>query len=356
MSRTEHKGQISNISAAGMLITMGIIYGDIGTSPLYVMRAIISGAGSLSELFVLGGLSCVVWTLTLQTTVKYIIFTLRVDNKGEGGILALFALIRKRARLAFIFAIIGGCMLLSDSILTPAITIVSAIEGLSFVNARLPVVPIAVIIVTALFLVQKVGTKTIGKSFGPIMFIWFTMLGVLGILQVIHFPSVFKALDPRYAYLFLTKFPQGFLLLGAVFLCTTGADALYNDLGHCGIKNIRATWGYVKLCLVLNYFGQGAWIIRNTESITDMTNPFYAIMPSWFLVPGIVIATTAAIIASQSVITGSYTLISEAISLNFWPKIKINYPTNIKGQMYISSINWMLCFLCLAVVLFFQRS
>lgn len=356
MSRPGHKGQISNISAAGMLITLGIIYGDIGTSPLYVMRAIISGAGSISELFILGGLSCVVWTLTLQTTVKYIIFTLRVDNKGEGGILALFALIRKRARLAYIVAIIGGCMLLSDSIITPAITIVSAIEGLSIVNARLPVVPIAIVIVTALFLIQKFGTKTIGKSFGPIMFVWFTMLGMLGIAQVIHFPSIFKALDPRYAFIFLTRFPQGFLLLGAVFLCTTGADALYNDLGHCGIKNIRGTWGYVKLCLILNYFGQGAWILTNSESINELTNPFYAIMPSWFLIPGIVIATTAAIIASQSVITGSYTLISEAISLNFWPKIKINYPTNIKGQMYISSVNWMLCFLCLAVVLLFQRS
>ena len=357
MNRQVHKGQISNISAAGMLITLGIIYGDIGTSPLYVMRAILAGsAGSVSELFIIGGLSCIVWTLTLQTTIKYIIFTLRVDNNGEGGILALFALIRKRAKFAYIIAIVGGSMLLSDSIITPAITIVSAIEGLSIINDKLPVVPIVIVIVTALFFIQKFGTRTIGKSFGPIMFIWFTMLGVLGLLQVIHYPQIFKALDPRYAYLFLTQFPQGFLLLGAVFLCTTGADALYSDLGHCGIKNIRGTWGFVKLSLLLNYFGQGAWILMNAGTVNSMTNPFFSIMPTWFLMPGIAIATLAAIIASQSMITGSFTLISEAISLNFWPKIKINYPTNIKGQMYISSINWILYFLCIAVVVFFQRS
>jgi len=356
MNRPPHKGQISNLSAAGMLITLGIVYGDIGTSPLYVMRAIVSGAGSISELFILGGLSCVVWTLTLQTTIKYIIFMLRVDNNGEGGIFALFALIRKRARLAYLFAIIGGCTLLSDSVITPAITIVSAVEGLTIVNPRLPVIPIVLVIVTLLFLIQKFGTRTIGRSFGPIMLTWFTMLGVLGISQVIHFPQIFKALDPSYAFRFLTEFPEGFLLLGAVFLCTTGADALYSDLGHCGIKNIRGTWGYVKLCLLLNYFGQGAWILMHAETVNQSTNPFFAIMPEWFLMPGIAIATLAAVIASQSMITGSFTLISEAISLNFWPKIKINYPTNIKGQMFISSINWMLYFLCLGVVLFFQRS
>jgi len=357
MNRQVHKGQITNISAAGMLITLGIIYGDIGTSPLYVMRAILSGsAGSLSELFILGGLSCIVWTLTLQTTLKYIIITLRADNKGEGGILALFALIRKRAKIAYVFAIIGGAMLLSDSIITPAITIVSAIEGLTIINDQLPVVPIVLIIVTVLFLIQKFGTKTIGKSFGPMMLIWFTMLGVLGLAQIIQYPQVLKAFNPQYAYFFLTRFPQGFLLLGAVFLCTTGADALYSDLGHCGIKNIRGTWGFVKLSLLLNYFGQGAWILVNMGTVNAATNPFFSIMPSWFLMPGIAIATVAAVIASQSMITGSFTLISEAISLNFWPKIKINYPTNIKGQMYISSINWILYFLCVAVVLFFQRS
>lgn len=356
MRNNLNKGQINNLSVAGMLITLGIVYGDIGTSPLYVMRAIMAGADSISEMFILGGLSCIVWTLTLQTTVKYIFLVIRADNKGEGGIFALFALIRKRAKWAFIFAIIGGCTLLADGVITPAITIVSAVEGLSIVNPRIPVLPIALIIVTILFFIQKFGTKMIGGSFGPMMFIWFTMLGVLGLAQVIHFPHILNALNPKYAYIFLTQFPQGFLLLGAVFLCTTGADALYSDLGHCGIKNIRGTWGYVKVALLLNYFGQGAWILMNAENIHDNTNPFFAIMPEWFLIPGIAIATVAAIIASQSMITGSYTLISEAISLNFWPKVKINYPTNVKGQMYVSSINWLLYVGCLFVLVFFQRS
>jgi len=353
---THHKGQISTLSLAGSLVTLGIIFGDLGTSPLYVMRAIISGADSISEAFILGGLSCVFWTLTLQTTLKYIIITLRADNRGEGGILALFALIRKRAKWAYLFAIIGGCTLLSDGIITPAITIVSAVEGLKLIGPRIPVIPIVLCIVTTLFFVQKFGTKMIGKSFGPIMFVWFSMIGTLGVLQVIHYPQIFKAINPVYVYDFLTKFPQGFLLLGAVFLCTTGADALYSDLGHCGLKNIRVTWSYVKLCLVINYFGQGSWLLIHADEVNRWTNPFFAIMPSWFLIYGVIVSTIAAIIASQAMITSSFTLISEAISLNFWPKIRINYPTNIKGQMYISSINWMLYFCCIFVIIFFQTS
>ncbi|MEI7724219.1 MAG: KUP/HAK/KT family potassium transporter, partial [Bacteroidota bacterium] len=351
-----HKSHTQAISAAGLLITLGIIYGDIGTSPLYVMKAIVGGASSITAPFIMGGLSCIFWTLTLQTTVKYIIITLRADNNGEGGIFSLFALIRKRAKWAYFFAIIGGSTLLADGVITPSITIVSAVEGLAIVNPRIPVVPIVIVIITGLFFVQKFGTKAVGESFGPIMFIWFAMLGVLGFSQILKSPMILKAIDPHYAYVFLTKYPQGFLLMGAVFLCTTGAEALYSDLGHCGLKNIRITWVYVKLTLLLNYFGQGSWIIRNSDSIYDWTNPFFAIMPHWFLIIGVLISTAAAIIASQALISGSYTLISEAISLNFWPKIKINYPTNIKGQMYISSINWMLYFSCLFVVLFFQRS
>lgn len=351
-----HKNHGPAISAAGLLITLGIIYGDIGTSPLYVMKAIVGGASSITETFIMGGLSCVFWTLTLQTTLKYITITLRADNNGEGGIFSLFALIRKRAKWAYVFAIIGGSTLLADGVITPSITIVSAIEGLSIVNPRIPVVPIAIIIITGLFFVQKFGTKAVGESFGPIMLVWFSMLGILGFSQIIKNPMILKAIDPQYAYIFLTKYPQGFLLMGAVFLCTTGAEALYSDLGHCGIKNIRITWVFVKISLLLNYFGQGTWIIQNSDSIYDWTNPFFSIMPHWFLIIGIIISTTAAVIASQALISGSYTLISEAISLNFWPKIKINYPTNIKGQMYISSINWMLYILCLFVVLFFQRS
>ncbi len=356
MRNTSHKSHGQAISAAGLLITLGIIYGDIGTSPLYVMKAIVGGANSITAPFIMGGLSCIFWTLTLQTTVKYIIITLRADNNGEGGIFSLFALIRKRAKWAFFFAIIGGSTLLADGVITPSITIVSAVEGLSNVNPRIPVIPIVIMIITGLFFVQKFGTKAVGESFGPIMFIWFAMLGVLGFSQIIKSPMILKAIDPHYAYVFLTKYPQGFLLLGAVFLCTTGAEALYSDLGHCGLKNIRITWVYVKIALLLNYFGQGSWILLNSDSVTEWTNPFFAIMPHWFLIIGIIVSTAAAIIASQALISGSFTLISEAISLNFWPKIKINYPTNIKGQMYISSINWMLYFSCLFVVLWFQHS
>jgi len=356
MNHSVSKGQLDKISAAGLVVTLGIIYGDIGTSPLYVMRAILGGADTIHAPFVLGGLSCIFWTLTMQTTIKYITFALRADNRGEGGIFALFALIRKRAKWAFLFAMIGGCTLLADSIITPAITIVSAIEGLLIKNPRIPVVPIAVIIITMLFLIQKFGTKMIGRSFGPMMFVWFSMLGILGFLQLIQNPQILYALNPKYAFDFLTKFPGGFVLLGAVFLCTTGADALYSDLGHCGRSNIRITWGFVKMTLLLNYFGQGAWILRNADYVNEWTNPFFAIMPPWFLFPGIVIATMAAIIASQAMITSSFTLISEAISLNFWPKVRINYPTNIKGQMYISSINWILYICCIGIVLFFQKS
>jgi KUP system potassium uptake protein len=356
MNRRLTKGQISNISAGGLLVTLGIVFGDIGTSPLYVMQAIVAGADTISENFILGGLSCVFWTLTLQTTIKYIIITLRADNKGEGGIFSLFALIRKRAKWAYLFAIIGGCTLLADGIITPSITVVSAVEGLLNINPRMPILPIVLVIITAIFIIQRFGTRFIGGSFGPIMFLWFFMIGTLGLNQVLQYPFIIKALDPHYAYLFLVKFPHGFLLLGAVFLCTTGAEALYSDLGHVGLRNIRISWIYVKIALLLNYLGQGAWILNHTDQLYDGINPFFSIMPSWFVIIGVLFSTVAAIIASQALISGSYTLISEAISLNFWPKIKIKYPTKIKGQMYISSINWMLYFCCLFVVIFFQES
>lgn len=356
MTRSLQSGKIEKVSATGLIVTLGIVYGDIGTSPLYVMRAIVAGAQTIDSGFILGGLSCIFWTLTLQTTIKYIIFALRADNKGEGGIFALFALMRKRAKWAFIFAMIGGCTLLADSIITPAITIVSAVEGLLIRSPRIPVVPIALMIITILFLIQKFGTRLIGRSFGPIMFLWFSMLGILGTTQILQNPVILNALNPSYAWHFLTHYEHGFILLGAVFLCTTGADALYSDLGHCGRDNIRVTWGFVKITLLLNYFGQGAWIISNADIVNDWTNPFFAIMPPWLLIPGIILATVAAVIASQAMITSSFTLISEAISLNFWPKVKINYPTNIKGQMYIASINWILYFCCVLIVIFFQKS
>ncbi len=348
--------QNQTLSASGLIITLGIIYGDIGTSPLYVMKSINSGGGAITEIFILGALSSVFWTLTLQTTVKYIMITLKADNHGEGGIFSLFALLRKRAKWAYLLAIIGGSALLADGVITPAITIVSAVEGLLNINPGIPVIPIVLFIITILFFVQRFGTRMVGNFFGPVMFIWFSMLAILGASQLWHYPSILKAIDPQYAFNFLTQNPNGFILLGAIFLCTTGAEALYSDLGHCGLKNIRISWGFVKTSLVLNYFGQGAWLLGNSGMPPRGDNPFFSIMPQWFLLPGIIISAAAAVIASQALISGSYTLISEGIQLNFLPKMKINYPTNIKGQMYISNINWLLYAGCIAVVLIFQKS
>jgi KUP system potassium uptake protein len=343
-------------SAAGLLVTLGIVFGDIGTSPLYVMKAVIREDFPIETDFIVGILSCVIWTLTIQTTIKYVIITLRADNKGEGGIFSLFALLRKSKRWVYILAIIGGSTLLADGIITPSITVVSSIEGLQLINPAIKVVPIVIAILTALFLVQQFGTEYIGKFFGPVMFFWFLMLGVLGLLEIHEQLSVLKAFNPWYAVHLLWKYPGSILLLGAVFLCTTGAEALYTDLGHCGIKNIRISWIFVKITLILNYLGQGAWLLSHGNAINNLTNPFFAFMPAWFLPFGVALATAAAIIASQALISGSYTLISEAISLNFWPKIKIKYPTLQKGQMYISSINWFLWFSCMLVVLIFRES
>jgi KUP system potassium uptake protein len=357
MHRRFDPSHISKITFGGVIITLGIVYGDIGTSPLYVMRAIIGmTSGIIDENFILGALSCIIWTLTLQTTIKYILITLKADNKGEGGIFALYALIRKKHKWVFVPAIIGGAALLADGVITPSITVVSAIEGLDLVNPNLPVLPITLGIITVLFLIQQFGTSTIGKSFGPIMFLWFLMLGILGTWHILDFPQVYKALNPYYAIKLLATYPGGFLLLGAVFLCTTGAEALYSDLGHCGFLNIRISWIYVKTCLVLNYLGQGSWILSHPSALTDGINPFFSMMPLWFLLPGIIISTSAAIIASQALISGSYTIISEAISLNFWPRMKINYPTDIKGQMYISTVNWFLFVAVCFVILFFRAS
>jgi KUP system potassium uptake protein len=350
------KSHLNRVTFAGLVITLGIVYGDIGTSPLYVLRAIVNTSGEVTREIVYGALSCIFWTLTLQTTLKYVFIVIRADNKGEGGIFSLYTLIRKRARWVFIFAIIGGSTLLSEGIVTPAITVVSAVEGLLLVNPDLPVLPIAIIIICLLFLVQKFGTKSIGGSFGPVMFVWFSMLGVLGFIQILRYPDIIEAINPVYGYRLLSEYPGGFLLLGAVFLCTTGAEALYADLGHCGLKNIRMTWILVKTTLVLNYLGQGAWLLHQDTIDTATINPFFSIMPSWFLMTGIIISTMAAVIASQAMITGSYTIISEAILLNFWPKVRIKYPTTIKGQMFIPSVNRFLWFACLLVVLFFQKS
>jgi len=352
---SDHHSKVSKLTAGGLLVTLGIIYGDIGTSPLYVIKAIIADKVISKEL-IFGGLSCVFWTLTLQTTFKYVIITLRADNNGEGGIFSLYALVRRRKPFLIFPAIIGGCALLADGMITPPISVASAIEGLRILNPEIPTLPIVVSIITALFFIQRVGTNIVGKAFGPIMLVWFSMLAILGIMSAITHPEIFLSLNPYYAYNLLVHYPEGFWLLGAVFLCTTGAEALYSDLGHCGKSNIRASWVFVKVALLLNYFGQGAWVLTHEgENITHL-NPFYALMPEWFLLSGIIIATMAAIIASQALISGSFTLISEALRLNVWPKVTIKYPTEMKGQLYVPSANWILFSGCIAVVLYFKES
>jgi KUP system potassium uptake protein len=347
---------LQKLSAAGLLISLGIIYGDIGTSPLYVFKAIISDRMITPEL-ILGGLSCIFWTLSLQTTIKYVIITLRADNKGEGGILSLYSLVKKKGKWLVIPAMIGGSALLADGMITPPITVSAAIEGLRIFYKDIPTVPIVIAIISLLFLIQQFGTFIVGKAFGPIMFLWFTMMAVLGSFYLVQFPEILKAISPYYAYNLLATNPSALFILGAVFLCTTGAEALYSDLGHCGRPNIRISWIYVKSCLLLNYFGQGVWLWQHQGSTLSLgDNPFYSIMPEWFLIAGISIATAAAIIASQAMISGSFTLISEAVRLNLWPKVKINYPSNQKGQLYVPSINILLWIGCIIVVLIFRES
>jgi len=321
------------------------------------MKAILHVSGNhLPSQMVIGAVSCIIWTLTLQTTIKYLYIILRADNRGEGGILALYALVRKRKKGLFAFAIIGASALMADCILTPSITIVSAVEGLKLQYPDLGILPIALLIVSIIFLVQQFGTAALGTSFGPIMLLWFIMLGVLGITHVVQLPLILKAFNPYYAVQLIATHPQSLLLLGAVFLCTSGAEAIYTDLGHSGIREIRTGWIFVKTALILNYLGQGAWIIMHPELSGHYVNPFFAIMPWWFLPFGILLATAAAIIASQALISASYTIISEAIQLSLWPKVKISYPTTRKGQMYISSVNWLVFFAVVAVILIFQSS
>lgn len=377
----------SKVTAAGILIALGIIYGDIGTSPLYVLNAITSGK-VVTEDLIIGALSCIIWTLTLQTTIKYVVLTLNADNRGEGGVFSLFALVRRRRRWLVLAAMIGGAALLADGMITPPITVTSAIEGLKVLPFfpqpevhQLPgqtlkqamevaiehqqniIIGIVVAILVVLFFIQQFGTNFIGKFFGPVMIVWFMMLAVLGVLHFADYGAVFKALNPYYAIRLLTIYPHGFLILGGVFLCTTGAEALYSDLGHCGKWNIRYSWIFVKICLILNYIGQGAYLLHTMKGqmiTADMIeagfNPFYKMMPDWFLYFGISIATAAAIIASQALITGSFTLISEAMRLNLWPKFRISYPSEARGQIYIPAINLLLFVGCVGIVLHFRKA
>jgi KUP system potassium uptake protein len=344
------------LSLAGMLVTIGIVFGDIGTSPLYAMNAIM-GNRPVDEILIIGGLSAVFWTLTLQTTLKYVIITLRADNNGEGGIFSLYSLVRRYAGAWLLFpAIIGGSFLLADGIITPPISISSAIEGLRLYVPTIPIEPIVIAILIVIFAFQQFGTQIVGKLFGPVVVTWFSFLGIIGLLYVFNDLSVLKAINPYYAYRMLAEYPHGFFLLGAVFLCTTGAEALYADMGHCGRKNIRVSWIFVKICLLLNYAGQAAYLMSKTGAPLEGPTPFYAIIPSAILPFGIFIATSAAIVASQALISGSFTLIGEAIRLNFWSRQRIVYPTNFRGQLYIPQVNWFLMFGCIFVVLYFKES
>lgn len=343
------------LSAGGVLITLGIIFGDIGTSPLYVLKAVV-GEREITEELVFGGLSLLFWTLTLQTTFKYIWLTLQADNHGEGGIFSLYTLVRRYKKWLYFPAFVGAGALLADGIITPPISVSSAIEGLRLVVPDIPVIPIVIAIITLIFALQRLGTKIVGAAFGPIMLVWFSMLAILGMSQLIQFPSIIKAFNPYYAIHFLIDYPAGFWILGAVFLVTTGAEALYSDLGHCGRKNVRVSWVFVKIALLLNYLGQGAWLLSLKNPHLNGLNPFYEIMPQWFLISGIIIATMATIIASQALISGSFTLISEAVSLNFWPRVTIKFPTEVRGQLYVPSINWLMCMGCIGVVLYFKES
>ncbi|MDI9336932.1 MAG: KUP/HAK/KT family potassium transporter [Alphaproteobacteria bacterium] len=353
----------TKISSTGFIIAIGIVYGDLGTSPLYVFKSIIRNH-ILDHEIIFGSISCIFWTLTLQTTFKYIFLTLKADNKGEGGIFALFSLVRKSNKWLFIPAIVGASALFADSVITPPISIASAVEGLKTIPYFSQIVndgnnftlSVVIVILCGLFLFQKLGTKVVGFSFGPIMIIWFMMIGILGIISVVQHIEIIKSLNPYYGYLLLTKYPGGFWFLGAIFLCTTGAEALYSDLGICGKKNIEISWIFIKICLIFNYLGQGAFLLNEVGTEFAGENPFFSIMPSWFLWIGVIISTIAAVIASQALISGTFTLISEAISLNFWPRVTIKYPSDVKGHIYIPSINYILFIFCLLVVLIYKKS
>jgi KUP system potassium uptake protein len=363
------KTSLNRVTLASLIVALGIIYGDIGTSPLYVLSAIVRNPAPAHRFdeMIIGAISCVIWTLTLQTTIKYVVLTLRADNNGEGGIFSLYALVRRQRKWLVIPAMLGGAALLADGIITPPITVTSAIEGLKQIpsmskflpdGSQQTIVIIVITIISVLFFAQQFGTESIGRLFGPGMFVWFLTMAVIGGMRLGDNLSIFKAFNPYYAIKLVVHYPGGFWLLGAVFLCTTGAEALYSDLGHCGKRNIYFTWVFVKICLIINYLGQGAWLLNQNKlgTLNITQNPFFSVMPASFRLIGIIVATIAAIIASQALISGSFTLISEAIRLNLWPKMKIKYPTEEKGQVFIPSVNLLLWIGCLSIVLHFQSS
>ena len=358
MADTSNKN-LTSLSAAGVLISFGIIFGDIGTSPIYTFRFIVD-EHEITEDLVLGGLSCVFWTLTLITTIKYVILALSADNKGEGGIFALYALVRRyKANWVIFPAIIGCATLISDGFITPAISVTSAIEGLRTFDPTIQtntIITIVVVILVLLFVFQQFGSTVVGKTFGPIMFAWFTFIAIMGFLHLMHKPEILKAVNPVYGFDLLVKYPGGFWILGAVFLCTTGAEAMYSDLGHVGKKNIRVSWTFVKISLLLSYFGQGAWLLEHEGQFLGDKIPFFAIMPEYLVVFGVIIATLATIVASQALISGTFTLVNEAMKLKLWPAARVRYPSQIKGQIYIPAINWILMVGCILFVFIFRES
>lgn len=343
------------IKLAGTLIAIGIVFGDIGTSPLYTLSAIFKPGEVISEFKALGALSCIFWTLTLQTTFKYIFITLRADNNGEGGIFSLYALVRRYfGKWLVVLAIVGGSFLVADGVITPPISVSAAIEGLQAVYPKLNTLPIIIGIILGLFTIQQFGTTTIGNFFGPVMLLWFGFIGTMGAISLTHDWTVLRALNPVYAYDLLAHHPHGFWLLGGIFLCTTGAEALYSDMGHVGRNNIRLGWAFIKVMLLLSYAGQTAWLLHAGQATT--LSPFYSIVPKSIFIPSVCLATVAAIIASQALISGCFTLANEAMRLGFWPKHKVYFPSDVKGQIYIPFFNWTLCAACILTTLHFQKS
>ena len=359
------------VSFGMFLVAIGIVYGDIGTSPMYVMKSILEGNGGLAhtdESFIIGSLSLVIWTITLLTTIKYVLIAMKADNHGEGGIFSLYALVKHCAKWLIFPAMLGGAALLADGVLTPAVTVTTAVEGLRSIESmnrflgesQLKVVLITLAIITLLFSVQHSGTSRIGKAFGPVMLVWFSFLAVSGVLHIVQLPGVLRAFNPVYAVRVLLSpgNKAGFMILGSVFLATTGAEALYSDMGHVGKENIYFSWPLVKLSLILNYLGQGAWIILNQRdaslyAIEDL-NPFFLMLPVTLRPFAVILGAAAAVIASQALITGSYTLVSEAILLDLLPHLEINYPAETKGQLYIGKVNSILWIGCSLVVLYFR--
>ncbi len=357
---TSNDKHLTPLSTAGVLVSMGIIYGDIGTSPIYTLRFIV-GNHPVTEELIFGGLSLVFWTLTIITSIKYVYLALSADNKGEGGIFALYALVRRYKASWVIFpAMIGCCTLIADGFITPAISVTSAVEGLKTLVPDITtqtIITIVIVILVLLFLFQQFGSSVVGKTFGPVMLVWFLFIGAIGAYYLSAHLTILKAINPVYGFNLLVKYPGGFWILGAVFLCTTGAEAMYSDLGHCGKNNIRLGWGFVKVCLLLSYFGQGAWLLANFEGQPlGESIPFFAMMPEWLLIFGVIIATMATVIASQALISGTFTLVNEAMKLKLWPATRVQYPSQVKGQIYIPAINWILMFGCIVVVLFFQEA